>query len=339
MKVHFLQPPPEQRAGGLDAAIAAMCAALQRAGVEVVGDPPEPGGERVVHFHGLWQPRHSFASRTCVEQNVPCVISPHGMLEVWAWRHKRWKKWPYYHLAEKHHLGRAQALLATAPAEAARLRDLLPHSRVEVLPLGLTGDARPDYERARAALKWRPEERVLLFLSRLHVKKGLELLIRALAEGPERPQTRLVVVGGGEAAYLAQLRELARENHRRLPLIDWVGEVWGAERWNYFQGADLFCLPSYSENFGLAVLEALQVGTPALTTTTTPWAVALGDERGYIAEPTVASVKRQLDRYFAAPPWSAAKRAQLADWAWAKYHWDAVAPSYVELYRSVCDAV
>lgn len=312
-----------------------MCAALQHAGVEVVGEPPEPGGDGVVHFHGLWQPRHARISRMCAQHGIPTVASPHGMLEAWAWRHKLWKKFPYFHLVEKHHLRRARALLATAPAEAARLRDLLPRMRVEVLPLGLTGGARPDYERARAELGWRPDERVLLFLSRLHVKKGLELLIEALAQGPVRQRTRLVVVGGGEPAYLSQLRDLARDHHSRLPLIDWVGEVWGSDRWKYFQGADLFCLPSHSENFGLAVLEALQVGTPALTTTTTPWAVALGDDRGYIAEPTVASVKRQLDRYFAAPPWSLAKRAQLADWAWSKYHWDTLAASYVELYRSV----
>jgi len=337
LKVHFLQPPPEQRAGGLDAAIAAMCAALQRTGVTVVGDEPEAGAGSVVHFHGLWQPGHALLSRRCAEEGIPTVVSPHGMLEAWAWRHKRWKKFPYFHLVEKHHLRRARALLATAPAEAARIRDLLPHTRVEVLPLGLTGDARPDYERARAERRWRPEERVLLFLSRIHVKKGLELLLGALAQGPARPNTRLVVVGGGEAGYLGQLRALAREHHARLPIIDWVGEVWGSERWSYFQGADLFCLPSYSENFGLAVLEALQVGTPALTTTTTPWALALGEGRGYIAEPTVTSVKRQLDRFFAAPVWSPARRAQLADWAWARYHWDALAASYVELYRSVAE--
>lgn len=312
-----------------------MCAALQRAGVEVVGEPPVPGERAVVHFHGLWQPRHAVVSRSCAEHGAPCVVSPHGMLEAWAWRHKRWKKWPYYHLVEKHHLRRARMLLATAPAEAARLRDVLPKTRVEVLPLGLTGGARPNYDGARAALGWREGERVLLFLSRLHVKKGLELLIEALAQSPVQPRTRLVVVGGGDPGYLTQLRDMARERHRNLPLIDWVGEVWGEDRWKYFQGADLFCLPSHSENFGLAVLEALQVGTPALTTTTTPWAVALGDDRGYIAEPTVASVKRQLDRYFAGPPWPLAKRAELADWAWAKYHWDALAPSYVDLYRSL----
>ena len=335
MKVHFLQPPPHQRAGGLDAAIAAMCGALQRAGVEVTGEPPAGSGDGVVHFHGLWQPGHARLSARCAEFGLPSVVSPHGMLEPWAWRHKRWKKWPYFHAVEKHHLRRAQALLATAPSEAARLRDFVCGPRVEVLPLGLTGGAEPDYTRARAKLGWTPGERVLLFLSRLHMKKGLELLLGALAEGGPHARTRLVIVGGGEASYLAQLRAYANERHTRLPIIDWVGEVWGEDRWKYFQGADLFCLPSYSENFGLAVLEALQVGTPVLTTTMTPWAVAISDERGFIAEPTVTSVKAQLDRFFAAPPWVPADRARLSGWAWEKFHWDTLAPRYVELYRSL----
>jgi glycosyltransferase involved in cell wall biosynthesis len=337
MKVHFLQPPPEQRAGGLDAAIAAMCAALQRAGVEVTGEPPEPGNDTVAHFHGLWQPRHAHLSALCAEWGLPTVVSPHGMLEPWAWRHKRWKKWPYFHAVEKHHLRRAAALLATAPSEAARLRDFVCGARVEVLPLGLTGGAQPDYARARAALGWAAEERVLLYLSRLHVKKGLELLLDALAHPERRPRTRVVIVGGGEPAYLAQLRAYANRLHARLPIIDWVGEVWGDNKWKYFQGADLFCLPSYSENFGLAVLEALQVGTPVLTTTTTPWAVAISDDRGYIAEPTVTSIKEQLDRYFSAPPWTPADRARLSAWTWEKFHWDTLAPRYLELYRSFFD--
>jgi glycosyltransferase involved in cell wall biosynthesis len=333
--VHHLQPPPAQREGGLDAAIQGLCAALENAGVKIDYELPAtfvPGS--VVHLHGLWQPSYVAAARRCREQRVPYIVSPHGMLEPWAWRHKWWKKWPYYHLFEKRLLRGAAALLATGDQEAARLRDRLPGQCVETLPLGLTGEARPDYEAARARLGWPAGERVLLFLSRLHPKKGVELLLEALAAQPAAAPRRLVVVGAGEPAYVRSLKALAARLAPRLPRIDWIGPVWGEDRWSYFQGADLFCLPTFSENFGLAVLEALQVGTPVLTTRTTPWGSQLEPPRGFICDPQSGSVGEALRTWLAQPVAPAAVRAQIAECAHARFAWENLIESYLALYRS-----
>lgn len=335
MKILFFTPPAEQRIGGLDAAIDGLRGALERRGIAVGDELPDDAAGCVAHFHGLWQPRHARLARVCRARGIPCVVSPHGMLEPWAWRHKRWKKWPYFHLVEKRRLMRAQALLATAPQEAERLRGFVPGQRIETLPLGLTGDAKPDYQRARAQLGWAEDERVLLFLSRIHVKKGLDLLLAALASLELSGPARLVIVGDGEPDYVAQLRRFAEENVRALPRIDWVGAVWGGERWKYFQGADLFCLPTHSENFGLAVLEACQVGTPVLTTLETPWAGALAGGRGFICRPCADDVRRELARFFSSERRSPEARAALAEWAWAHFHWDALAERYVDFYRSL----
>ncbi len=320
MNVRFHEPPPAQKATG-------CCVAC--------GESTElPTGADLLHFHGIWQPAHARLAREARARGVPFVVSPHGMLEPWAWRHKWWKKWPYFLLVERRYLRSASALLATAPAEAARLASMFPGRRIETLPRGMTGAAGPDYAAARHQLGWAEHERVLLFLSRIHVKKGLDLLLRALAETPgAREQTRLVIVGGGEASYLRQLRALAA--NLPLPRTDWIGEVWGDDRWKYFQGADLFCLPSHSENFGLAVLEALQVGTPVLTTRATPWAEDLIDGRGYPCDATVESVRAALERSFQDPPRSSEDRERLAEWARAKFAWSALAPRYLALYREL----
>lgn len=335
MKLHFFEPPAAQRIGGLDAAIRTLQAALQDAGVSVDDRLPAESGGHLVHFHGLWQPSHSRLSRECRARGIPYLVSPHGMLEPWAWRHKRWKKWPYFLLIERRHLAGAAALLATAPGEAQRLRRFAPRVRLETLPLGLTGDAGPDYPHARQQLGWAPEEVVLLFLSRLHVKKGPDLLLRALAGMKWPPVTRLVMVGDGDPRYVEGLKRFAAENADRLPRLDWVGAVWGDARWKYFQGAELFCLPSHSENFGLAVLEAIQVGTPALTTVDTPWATEFASDRGYIAEPRVESLRKQLQRFFQTPRQSTEERAALASWARARFAWDKLAARYVALYESL----
>ena len=339
MKIHFFQPPPAQRTGGLDAAIECLRSALRRMGVDVDDAfPATDGGKHVVHFHGLWQPEHARLARECAARKIPFVVSPHGMLEPWAWRHKWWKKWPYFHVVEKAYLLRATAVLATCEAEARRLRERLPGAVVESVPLGMTGNARPNYAAARDALGWAPEERVLLFLSRLHEKKGLDLLLRALADMPWPSPARLVIVGGGEPGYVTKLNDLARRLASRLPPIEWIGEIWGGARWKFFQGADLFCLPSHSENFGLAVLEACQVGTPALTTDATPWGEWLADGRGYVGNATVESVKDLLARFFSEPRGTTAQRERLADWAHAEFAWDALAPRYTAIYRAALDA-
>ena len=335
MNVHFFQPPAEQRTGGLDAAIQSLRSALVGSAVTVDEVLPSGGTGHLVHFHGLWQPAHARLATECIARDLPYVVSPHGMLEPWAWRHKWWKKWPYFQLVERRHLGQASALLATGPKEALRLRRFAPRQRIESIPLGLTGDARPGYQQARRDLGWAPEEIVLLFLSRLHVKKGPDLLLQALASMKWPAVTRVVMVGDGERAYLESLKSFAAEHAESLPRIDWMGAIWGEARWKFFQGADLFCLPSHSENFGLAVLEASQVGTPTLTTVDTPWSEELAPNRGYITTPQVSEIRISLARFFATPRQTTEQRGELATWAWNQFAWDQLIPDYLAFYESV----
>ena len=335
MRIHFHEPPPAQRLGGLDAAIRGMESALQQLGHDVLVNPSAAAPPDVAHFHGLWQPPFRAAARSYHRQNVPYIVSPHGMLEPWAWRHKRWKKLPYWHLVERPWVRRAACVLATAPSEARRLTEFLPKTFIEVLALGLTGEAAPAYNSARAKLGWASGELILLFLSRIHEKKGLDLLLGALAGIDALPSScRLVIVGPEEQPeYAERCRRFAAENAARLPPLDWLGPLWGDDRWPYLQGADLFCLPTHSENFGLVVLESCQVGTPVLTTTTTPWADVLRGQGGFSPEPNVESIRKELQRFFAQGRASDAARQKVAEWARQAYAWSTLGPRYAALYE------
>ena len=340
MLIHFHEPPPAQKAGGLEAAITSLRAALESAGHAVAVNPRIGLGARpdAVHFHGLWQRNFPAIAKECLAAKIPFVVSPHGMLEPWAWRHKRWKKLPYWHLIEKRWTRRAACILATAEPEARRLRAFFPATRIAALPLGLTGDASPAYAAARAKLGWPDDETVLLYLSRIHEKKGLDLLLAALADmhGSIPDGTRVVIVGPEEqAAFARKCRDFCKANAPRLPRIEWIGAVWGEERWAYLQGADLFCLPTHSENFGLVVLEACQVGTPALTTAETPWAATLGDGRGFICQPARESIRSAVAEFFKSGRKSADERTALAAWATEHYDWSHLAPRYAELYAGL----
>jgi glycosyltransferase involved in cell wall biosynthesis len=259
------------------------------------------------------------------------------MLEPWERQHKRWKKWPWFHLLERRHLVGAARLLTTSDGEARNLGKLLSSEKCIALPLGLTANRRPDYAAARRAVDWGDSEIVLLFLSRIHPKKGLDLLLRALTQlDPRTLQcVRLVIVGGGEKRYLHELRMFAKREQLRLPKLNWVGEVWGDLKWAYFQGADLFCLTSFSENFGLAILEALQVGTRVLTTNRAPWHGLASWGAGFVVEPTELAVRSALAGFLVRPEWPIAHRAKLASEIHTRFSWDAVGPSYVRFYEEV----
>jgi glycosyltransferase involved in cell wall biosynthesis len=341
LNVAFFEPPPQQAEGGLERAIEMLddyfeprdVQVLRRATAsEVWRRPPD-----LVHFHGLWQPDHAWASWLCRRLGVPYIVSPHGMLEPWAWAQKKWKKRPYYAAVERFHLQGADCVLATSDQEASNLRAFVSETQLQSIPLAITDDVGPAYSEAREALGWPDGERVLLYLSRVHPKKGLHMLLEALVDLPSSAteNTRLVVVGPGPDDYVERLQSYSRQHQDQLPEVVWEGPVWGDEKWTYLQGADLMCLPTHSENFGVVILEALQVGTPVLTTNATPWTYLQEWEGVYIVEPDVRNIEGTLKVYCKKPKWTDAKRDRLARKTRRNFEIYNIGPMYSDLYDYV----
>ncbi len=296
----------------------------------------------VVHFHGLWSLAHAGVARGLRRLGVPYVTSPHGMLEPWAWRAKRWKKWPYFHLIERRKMAHGRAVLATAEQEAARLERFFPRSLIRTLSLGSDLSRAPDYTAARAELGWSEDERVILYLSRIHPKKGLRELLLALgefeAERLRAAKVRIVVVGDGPADYVAECRGLAAKLEDRLSL-EWLAGVWSDKKWRYLQGADLFALPTYSENFGIVVLESCEVGTPVFTTVETPWTPVAEAGFGWVVAPGVSAARAVLGEFFETPRATVEDRRRCAQWVRENYSWDEIASGYIALYEEAAGAV
>jgi glycosyltransferase involved in cell wall biosynthesis len=258
------------------------------------------------------------------------------MLEPWAWQHKKWKKRPYWYLIERVHLQRAHRVLATSALEANNLAGFVEDVAIKTIPLALTQDVAPDYEEARRTLNWGSDETILLYLSRIHPKKGLHLLLEALATGDANYEdVRMVIVGDGPDSYVNRLRRFADDNQCRLPTIEWEGSVWGDRKWRYMQGADLFCLPTRSENFGLVVLEACQVGTPVLTTTGTPWSILEDWSSGFAVTPDVASLQSAVREYLDHWSWTDGDRNALAEKTRKRFDINVVGAQYLTLYQTI----
>ena len=254
------------------------------------------------------------------------------MLEPWAFQSKRWKKLPYLTMVDGPNLRQSQAVFVTCPMEANHVKVLTNCDNVKELPLGLSAKVTADREVARANFGLESSDRVLLYLSRIDPKKGLDRMLFAL-EGTPQQNWQVWVVGDGDPNWVNKLKQWSAARRRQLPTIHWVGAQWGEAKWPYLAAADLFCLPTHSENFGLAVLESLWVGTPVLTTPDTPWVDYAHVDGIQITRNDVNSLRGALHHQFKNYGWTASQRCQLKSWSQTHFHWNRLRGQYLKAYE------
>lgn len=226
----------------------------------------EIGGFDRVHLHSVFLWPTWAAARVARAAGVPYVLSPRGMLVQDLIRRKsRWLKTAWIMLIERRNLERAAAIHVTSATEADELRPFGFHlPLVIVVPNGIEPLASVVGQPVSAGIEAiAAHQPLILFLSRIHWKKGLDRLMPALAE---TPVGHLAVVGNDEEGYLPELQRLAAAHGVAERITFLPRSVGGADKEALFAAAKVFVLPSYSENFGNVVLEALARGCPALVT-------------------------------------------------------------------------
>lgn len=287
------------------------------------------GQPNIVHDNGVWHPsNHSVASIARRRGGIARVVSPHGMLEPWAYNYKPIKKRLAYYLYQRRDLATAQALHATAGEEAASIARFNLEVPIEVVPNGVD---LPDLSVSEALSG--ESGRTIVFLSRIHPKKGLPLLIEAFAR--LRPTGwRVIIAGPDELGHSAEIKVLAARAGLANS-VEIVGPVWGKEKTVLLAQADLFVLPTYSENFGIAVAEALAHAVPVLTTTGAPWRLLVEEGCGWWVRPTVDGISAGLAEALATPAEARramGKRGRAA--VSARFSWDKIAQQMLALYAS-----
>jgi glycosyltransferase involved in cell wall biosynthesis len=221
----------------------------------------------IMHLAGIWQPISIGVRRAAVKAGCPYFLSPHGALDEWPRRQKRLKKFIYYLIAERCNISRAAGVWFTSHKEKCQSSRFFRQDQVQcVIVNGL--DLSSWSRNADGAKQWRAEARIpddrFLFLSvgRLHKKKGLELALRSLA--PLRTQNwHFALVGNDEDGAGERLAWLARDL-RLTDRVSFCPSVAGCRLPAIYSAGDLFVLPSYHENFGNVVLEALACQCPVL---------------------------------------------------------------------------
>jgi len=231
----------------------------------------------LLHGHGIWQMPVHYMSQIARRKNIPYIVSPRGMLEPWALNANKWKKKLALWLYQYKDLEKANCIHATAQMEADNIRKLGFSNPIAIIPNGIDVSEFP-----LIAEKQIKEKYTLLFLSRIHIKKGIELLVEAWSKIDKnlRHNWEIIIVGNGEADYIKSLQNLI--NIKELDSeIKIVGPQFGSEKIKMYHEADLFVLPTYSENFGIVVAEALACGVPVITTKGTPWSDISTNKAGW----------------------------------------------------------
>jgi glycosyltransferase involved in cell wall biosynthesis len=259
-----------------------------------------------VVISGLWQYHGQATSQVMRRLGLPYHIFTHGMLDPW-FRHtyplKHAKKWLYWHLAEFHVLKHAKAVLFTSEEERLRARDSFARYQANerVVDYGTSAPPSNATGYADAFHATHPEltgKHLLLFLSRIHEKKGCDLLIDAFAQmAAQHPNIHLVMAG--PAAPTIQAALTAQAQHLRVAdRITWLGMVSGDAKWQAMYGCNAFVLPSHQENFGIAVVEAMACGLPVLISDKVNiWREVLQDHAGLVASDTKAGTTENLQRW------------------------------------------
>jgi glycosyltransferase involved in cell wall biosynthesis len=256
----------------------------------------------LVHCHGLWT-YSSLASLNVAARRMPNIISPHGMLDPWALRNSAWKKRLAGILFERSHLHRASCLHALCVPELEAIRKLGLTNPVCLIPSGVELPATAD-TRDKAALRPQADQRVLLYLGRLHPKKGLHTLMDAWALArtrcPNDAQDWILVVAGWEskAGYERDLRARATSlsiGHT----VKFPGPLYGTSKVLALNSANAFVLPSVSEGMPVSILEAWAHKLPVVMTPQCNLADGFDVRAALRIEPSLASITAGLEILFA----------------------------------------
>lgn len=295
----------------------------------------------IVHIHSLFNWPISPASFYCRQYEIPYIVRPCGMLDPvavrkpyedeWASLSSRIKKALYMGLVERRNLEGAAALHFTCRQEREDAQWLEIRAPGFVIPLGISPEEPTE---SRELLGLPGDKLVILFMSRIDRKKGLEVLIQAL-ESINRDDFVLVVAGEGDPEYEATVRKRIDGSTIAARSI-WFGPVRGARKWSLLRAADIFALPSYHENFGLAVAEALAAGVPVVVSRKVGISSEIESNRsGIVTECAPESVSGALRRLMDNPEDRKDMGRRARELASDAFSWPKIARQVLEIYHGV----
>lgn len=277
----------------------------------------------ILHGHGLWRGSNLFP--LLVKKNSPrkVVFSVHGMLTPWSFNNKRLLKLPFWQLLQLPALKKSHLYHVTAASEYEDIRRVGLKNPVAIVPIGI------DIPKQNQASLRRKQ---LVFLSRINPKKGLDILLPAWSTiALEYPEWELLIVGPIDTEYAQQVVSEAKKCN--IPRIQFMGEITGDKKTKLLLESSIFVLPSYSENFGIVITEALAHGLPVITTTETPWQELNDKQCGWCIQPNQKQLERSLRHALSTSPAMLQEMGEKGrNWMIKEYSWGQVSDMMLQTY-------
>lgn len=243
----------------------------------------------IVHINGIWSPQNWGFQKKAQELGIKVILSPHGMLEPWIMAQNSWKKRLGLFLYQRKAIQRAKCLHTTAEMEALNIEYLGFKTPIHIIPNGIDLNDIKGMKKNYGTKK-------IVFLSRIHPKKGVELLLEAWRNSNTNEWV-LEIAGNGDENYIENLSQSARD----LKNVNFVGAKYGQEKWDFLRSADVMILPTHSENFGIVVAESLAIGVPVVTTQGTPWEDLEIHECGWWINLSVSNLENVIEKIISTP--------------------------------------
>lgn len=295
----------------------------------------------VVHIDSLYQFPSTIAAYYCRRYGVPYVIRPHGTLDPFLYRRHRLRKWAYETVFERRNLLAAAAVQFTSTEEMMLASSLGLRFRGLVAPLGVNFEGTPNDWELLVDATW-PElagKEVVLFLGRINFKKGLDILAQAYTTiRRQRKNVQLVIAGPDNDGYSAQVREwFARADC--LSSVTFTGMVRNGLKAALLKRARVFVLPSYTENFGIAVVEAMGAGIPvAISNRVNIWREVQDAAAGLVAQPDADQFAKILMTLLDDPGAAEAMGERGYRFARTRFSWERAGDGLLAMYREAAAA-
>ncbi|GBO56093.1 glycosyltransferase [Pseudanabaena sp. lw0831] len=290
----------------------------------------------LVHVHAIFSYASTLSMAIARIRQVPYINMPHGLLCKWSLQQSKFRKQIYLNVIERSNLLRSQSLHFTTQQEQEEFNLLHLNIPNFILTHGVQIPTLiPDAQaQLRELLQIPTHFPILLFMSRIHPKKGLEYLIESLGKLKEY-NFALVIAGSGESDYVSQIQDLlvTQGISDRTHL---VGFVKGEAKNLYLQGADLFTLTSHSENFGIAAIESLAAGTPVLITDGVAIAPMVREKAiGYVTKLEINEIVVTLEDFLQNFHQKLHNRSRCQQIIAENYSWQSISAQLAKIYQTL----